>query len=282
MRGLLFSNFEAMKRVSKQLGHPKHIAWLILKVSVLFMLIFAMAGTTLWYNTDKGKVDFVIAIDVSSSMAASDVEPTRIEAAKEAAKDFVDELRSAQIDTNIAIVTFSGVALVHKDFTFDVVEAKNAIDSVYISDIPGTGIGNAMITGSNILAQRDEALRSIIILTDGQSNVGIEVGRAIKYAKERSVTVHTIGIATPEGATFGNLTSVSELDEETLITIAAETDGRYAVVTDRAEFTHAFINLAQAPSGKVGMKLAPYMLIGVIVVYFLEWFLVVTKYRVIP
>lgn len=281
MRGMLFANFEAMKRVSRQLGQPKHVLWLVLRISVIMLLTFAIAGTTVWYTTDKGQVDFVIALDVSSSMSASDIEPTRIDAAKEAARDFIDQLKDNKIESNIALVSFSGVALVHKEFTFDHREAKDAVDSMYISDIPGTAVGNAIITSSNILAQR-EAIKSVILMTDGQSNVGIDVDRAIQYANQRSVVVNTIGIATKEGATFGNLTSISGLDEEMLIEIAEQTDGNYFYVTDRAEFSRAFRNLALAPEGRIGIKLAPYFLFAVIALVFMEWAFVITKYRVIP
>jgi Ca-activated chloride channel family protein len=263
-RGLLFSNFEAMKRVAKQMGQTKHITWLVLHIVVLFFITFAIAGTTIWYNTEQGKVDFVIALDVSSSMSVTDIQPTRLQAAKEAAKTFVDLLRDNQIESNIAIVVFSGVALEHHDFTFDYNEVKNAIDSVYISEIPGTAIGNAIITSASILEARTN-LKSIILLTDGQSNVGLDVDKALSYANDRHIVINTIGI-----------------DEVTLKNIAGTTGGKYFYVTDENEFSRAFEDLAKAPEGKIGVKLAPYFLIGVIVLFFFEWILVLTKYRVIP
>ncbi len=280
-RGLLFSNFEAMRRVAKQIGQTRHVSWLVLHILVLIFLTFSIAGTTIWYNTDNGKVDFVITVDVSSSMTAKDIPPTRLEAAKEAAKVFVDELKRNKIESNIAIVTFSGVALEHLAFTFDYREVTDALDSIYISEIPGTAIGNAILTSANILSPRTN-LKAMILLTDGQSNVGMDVDQALKYANERHVVVNTIGIATAEGATFGNLTSVSELDETTLRNIALTTGGQFFYVTDRNEFSKAFENLAKAPQGKIGIKLSPYFLIGVIILFFFEWGLVLTKYRVIP
>ncbi len=259
--------------------------WFILHVVFLTLIVFSIAGPSIVRTTEIGGADFVIAIDTSTSMLGTDLFPSRIDVAKDVAKDFVDDLSEKGIGSDIAIVTFSGSALKHEDFSSDYNNVKESINNIQISDIPGTAIGEAMVLSSNLLSvkhQDEDFVGSIILITDGQSNVGISTERAISYVNENKLLVNTVGIGTEEGAIFENTQSALKLKEEELKEIAEKTGGRFFYAHNKDELKQALNSLATSQEGKVTYNLTPYLYVLILVAVFFEWFFTVTKYRIIP
>jgi len=216
---LRFANFEALARVSGVDLLSKNILILILTIAIAILLVFSLAGVKVQRTLYSSSFSYVVAIDSSSSMEATDFFPNRLEVAKSAAKDFVN---SAPIGTNIGVISFSGNSFMEQDLTQDKDSLMNSINNIPISSIGGTDIGEAIITGTNLL--EGEEAKSIIILSDGRINVGA-IDNAIMYANNHDVIVHSMGIGTSEGGitSYG----LSKIDEDALKAVAHNTGGRY-------------------------------------------------------
>ena len=168
-------------------------------------LVVAYAQPTALVPVPRERATVVVTIDVSRSMRAQDVAPSRIEAAQEAAKEFVDLLPAT---FNVSLVTFSGTAAIMSAPTLDRGAVKRAIDSLELA--PATAIGEGIFTSldSLLLAPPDPdnpdepAPGAIIVLSDGYTNIGRDSATAAQAAKEQGVPVYTIAYGTPGGYVY--------------------------------------------------------------------------------
>ncbi len=168
-------------------------------------LVVAYAQPTALVPVPRERATVVVTIDVSRSMRAQDVAPSRIEAAQEAAKEFVDLLPAT---FNVSLVTFSGTAAIMSAPTLDRSAVKRAIDSLELA--PATAIGEGIFTSldSLLLAPPDPdnpdepAPGAIIVLSDGYTNIGRDSATAAQAAKEQGVPVYTIAYGTPGGYVY--------------------------------------------------------------------------------
>lgn len=281
-RALLFANFEAIKRVGTGVIHgrilSRNLLLLILRIFTLILLIFALAGTVVWHYGKSSDFDFVLAIDASGSMLADDFKPNRLGAAKNAAIKFVDAIVK---NTHVGVISFSGTPFIKQRITKDLDKVKEAIKSINIEFASGTAIGDAIIAASNLLIDKERA-KIIVLLTDGQSNVGTLVEEAIKYANDNHITIYTIGVATKSGGKFAEIKAISKLDETLLMNIAKLTGGEYYRAEDEKELDNAYKKIATTAKKKIPVKLTvPFLFIALSLILF-EWFLINTKYRTIP
>lgn len=153
----------------------------------------------------RERATVVIAIDVSRSMRAQDVVPSRIEAVQAAAKDFVDMLPST---FNVALVSFSGTASIVAPPTLDRAAVKRAIDSLQLA--PATAIGEGIYTSLDALALAPSdpnhpgqpAPGAIVLLSDGYTNIGRDSAAAAQAAKDQNVPVYTVAYGTPGGYVY--------------------------------------------------------------------------------
>lgn len=289
---LKFSNFEAIERVSKGefLGKPyrglfrnKNIFLLFLRVVIYTLLILSVTGTTLWYTGEASDFDFMLAIDTSISMLADDFTANRLEAAKEAANVFVDSIVGK---SNIGVVSFASTVFVDKELISDKGEIKKIINQLDIKESGGTNIGDALITSANLLVieepEKDERSKVIILLTDGQSNTGTSVEVAVEYAKAREIIIHTIGIGTEEGGKLFGLDIVSKLDEDSLKSIAEQTNGKYFRAESKDALETVFKEIASFTERRISFDITWILLIIALSLLALEWILMQTIYKTIP
>lgn len=286
-KAIEFANFEAIARIKRKQASEKpflsifqykNLFPLMLKIIALSCLILAMSGLLVKYESSVSNFDFIVAIDISSSMLSEDLEPNRLEAAKQAALLFTDILSRG---THIGIVAFSGTSFVEASLTDESNEIKNTIRKVNIKNIGGTDIGSAIVTSTNLLKNSENA-KAIILLTDGQSNVGIMPEEGIAYANKNDIIIHTIGIGTASGAMFKDTQIATKLDEATLQEIAEKTGGRYYRTRDVPALEGAFKQIADFTRKIVTVSLAPsLLLIGILLLVF-NWILINTKFRIIP
>lgn len=283
---LRFSNFEAISRVVKEhisekpyprLFRNKNLIPLFIRVASLSLLIFAVAGTVLWYRGETTDFDFILAIDSSSSMLANDFSPNRLEATKVAASLFIDNLAPK---SRVGVVTFSGTSFVQEKLTEDLDLLKKTIDDITVSKIGGTDLGTAVITSSNLLIGGDRG-KVIVLLTDGQSNVGVSISEGIKYANKENVVVYTIGVATEEGGKFRDADVISKLDDVALKKIARLTGGGYFRADNKEALIKAYKDIAGLNIRKLSLNLTPGFMLIALILLVIEWILVNTKYRVI-
>ena len=271
---LKFANFELIARIKGVDILSRNIFVFILSMLIVALLVFSLSGTTLHVVLDSSSTSFVLAIDTSKSMEADDVPPSRIEAAKRAAIDFVD---SSPIGTNMGVISFSGNSFIEQDVTDNKGLIKSAIRDIVISEVGGTDIFEAVITGNNLLEGEGE--KSIILLSDGQVNVG-DITDAIEYANRNDLIVHTIAFGTETGGqtSFG----ISKVDEDSLQALAYNTDGGFSRATDRDELLQSFEDAVSLERRKVAIDISRYLLIATIVLFTLEFFLINTRYRRLP
>jgi Ca-activated chloride channel family protein len=281
-KALLFANFEAIKRVGGGFLYgsilTKNIIFLSLRGATLILLVFSLSGTTLWYTGQGTDFDFVLALDASGSMLADDFTPNRLEAAKDAALLFVDIVSK---HSTIGIVSFSGTTFIKQRLTSDTGLVRKAIESIEIEFASGTAIGDAIVSSSNLFEEGGRA-KVIILLTDGQSNVGILAEEAISYANKHKITVYTLGVATSQGGAFEDIEIISRIDEDTLQQIADNTGGAYYRVGNRQDLSTAFEEIAVKTEKKIPLRLSFHLLLAALLVLFTEWTLINTRYRTIP
>ena len=248
-KALKFANFEAIKRVVGIEFFSKRLTVLFLGIVLIILLSCALAGMKLHITKKTSSFSFVLAIDCSRSMESNDIFPSRIEAAKEAAKNFVDDL---PVPIKVGVISFSGVPYIHKTLSDDKVAVKNAIDDIQISMVGGTNVLDAVVTSSNLLI--NEKAKAIILLSDGQINVN-SVNDIIKYANENDLIIHTIGVGTKKGGAAGGVGFISKLDEDALEGIAYNTNGKFFLVNNSEKFEESFKEIMNLTEKKVSISL---------------------------
>ena len=239
--------------------------------------LFAAARPTAVMTIPGKQQTIILAMDVSISMRATDVQPNRMVAAQHAAKSFIEELPP---DVRIGIVTFAGTAAVSQQPTNSRGDLTAAIDRFQLQG--GTAIGSGLImslatlfpdagfdlAGLTYATSGSRGLQSgassgpshapeqpaspgshetaaIILLTDGQQTAGIDMMFAARLAAERGVRVYTVGIGTPGGGdvTFDGWSMRVELDEASLKEIARITQGDYFYASTTNELKKVYDSL---------------------------------------
>jgi len=235
------STLAKIPRVARARRFSRHLP-VILRVLVIALVVLAamrpQMGKTNERITTHG-VDIMLTLDISPSMLAEDFEPNRVEAAKVVLKDFV---RRNQND-RIGLVVFAGMAFTQCPLTTDTAILEEFIDQVQAGDVieSGTAIGDAIVTSTAKFPDQEVASRVMILLTDGEHNVGeFTPETAARIANRMGVRIYTIGVGSREGSPipnpdepggyfrdyWGRLVYTS-LDEETLREVARLTGGRY-------------------------------------------------------
>ncbi|MFC1888112.1 VWA domain-containing protein [Candidatus Cloacimonadota bacterium] len=190
----------------------------------------------------KEGIDIVVCIDVSKSMDAVDIQPSRIERAKDQISLFIDQLKGDRI----AIIAFAGESFVQCPLTDDYGAAKLFLNLLDTETVPsyGTNIGDALELALELFAE-DEKHKVIIVASDGEDLEERSLETAEGIAKEGAI-IYTLGIGSPEGSTIpitddkGNVEYAkddegsiifSKLDISTLTQIAKTGNGRFFPIT---------------------------------------------------
>ncbi len=223
----------------------------------LGMVVLALARPVAPLPVPAVQTTVVLSIDVSRSMLADDLPPTRMEAAKAAAREFVLGLPRG---LKVGLVTFSSYATLLVPPTADRARVAEAIDM--LSTEFATAIGDGLVEAVFALPGRRRPLSpfepppppapdappgTVVLLSDGQSNRGVPPQDAARIAREQGVTVYTVGIGTPEG-TFLNLGGRAiwvRLDEDTLREVAEITGGTYYHARSAAELRRVYRRLSR-------------------------------------
>lgn len=286
LKAVQFANFEALKRVTGEKLITKNITVLVIRLLTLSSIILAAAGTVIWYEGSISDNDFVIAIDSSASMTAQDIYPTRFEAAKKAAIDFVNNL---QAKAGVGVVSFAGTTLIESTLIDNKESIRKTIENIEISETGGTDIAGAIITGTNMLLGSDKG-KTIVLITDGSNTVGAfienSVKNSIEYAQKNRVVVHTIGIGSESGPIgylpeYYNISAV--YDEKTLLEISNSTGGYYFKAINPEELANAYREISEAVhKGFIEVRLSHGLILFTLFLLFLEWGLISTRFRRIP
>jgi len=266
-----------------------HQSWLrrhlpfVLVLFALASLVMALGRPVATVTVPSNRATIILTIDVSRSMCSTDIPPNRLEAAKDAAQEFIQRQGGG---TQIGVVAFAGFAELVQPPTNDLRSLQNAVEG--LTTARRTAIGSAILRAIDAISEVDSRVAPselgvapdslppegeyvphiIVLLTDGASNAGPLPITAAQQAADRRVRVYTIGFGTINNTSpmncgdfqefdqfgggqsfgFGNPFGGGggfrrELDEATLKQIADMTGGSYYAATSAGELQNVFQNL---------------------------------------
>jgi Ca-activated chloride channel homolog len=201
-----------------------------------------------------------------------------IAAAKDAAITFIDMMPG---DSKAGVLSFAGTAFVKQPLTDNREALKAEISALGVELVGGTAIGEAIVSSSDVLIPSDRD-KAIILITDGESNVGVSVKDAIAYAKNAGVTIYAIGIGTEEGGLVANTSFYVGLDTGALEGMANSTDGKFYRAKTKRELEIAYAEIATGSERDIRLDISSWLMLAAMVAFVIEMVLVNSKYRTIP
>jgi Ca-activated chloride channel family protein len=243
-----FSNLELLGSVApRRPGWRRHVTFTLLMLA-LTVLTLGVARPSAAVQVPRDRATVVLAIDVSLSMEATDVLPSRIGAAKSAGKKFVQLLPSR---INLGLVSFGGNASLLVSPTVDRAPVEAAIGKLQLQE--STAIGEAIFTSLQAISVFSQATTArgdkapparIVLLSDGSNTVGRAVSQAIAAARTAKVQVSTIAFGTQGGTvTYQGETIPVPADQTTLGQIAARTGGSFHTAASAQELESVYKNI---------------------------------------
>ena len=223
---------------SRRASIRRHLPYALL-LSALPVLLAGLAQPQAELKVPRVSGTVLLAFDVSNSMKATDVAPSRLAAAQQAAAGFVDE-QPATVD--VGVLVFGEQALLTQAPTDDHAAAVAAINRAAASG--GTSLGQAILVGLGTITGKPVALpedgatapnlgywpsATIVVFSDGQDTGGPDVEAAAELAAAAGVRIQTVGVGTAKGATVevDGFQLGTALDESLLTTVAETTGGAY-------------------------------------------------------
>lgn len=233
---------------------------------VLLSVILARPQTTdRWQDTEIEGIDIMLCVDVSTSMLAEDLNPNRIEAAKQVASEFIN----GRPNDNIGLTIFAGEAFTQCPMTVDHTVLLNMFRNVS-SDIAakgiiddGTAIGMGLANAISRLKDSQAKSKVIILLTDGSNNRGeISPMTAAEMAKSFGIRVYTIGLGSngsapyPIQGAYGKqyINVPVEIDENVLRQIAQTANGQYYRATSTSRLVEVYEEIDKLERTKLQVK----------------------------
>ena len=231
----------------------------VLTLAMLILVLMRPVSTTRWSEESVEGIDIMLAMDVSTSMSAVDIQPNRIDVAKEVASQFV----SGRTNDNIGLTLFAGESFTQCPLTIDYRSVLSLIDKSGIEYVlngalrDGTAIGLGIANAVSRLKDSKAKSKVIILLTDGSNNSGeITPEDAAKIAKEYDIRIYTIGFRTDTEVvqTPYGLLNNSEFDEKTLKSIASVTGGEYFRSSSKSSLIDIYKEIDQLERTKLEIK----------------------------
>jgi Ca-activated chloride channel homolog len=232
--------------VPKRPGWRRHLAFGLVALA-LAVLVVSLAVPSMKVKVPRERATVIMALDVSLSMKATDIDPTRFQAMQVAAKKFVD-LLPKQI--NLGLVSFSGTASTLVTPTTDHAQVRTAIDNLQLAE--STAIGEAVFTSltditnfqATLGTTKDIPPARVVLLSDGFNTVGRSDTQAIDAANTAHVPVSTIAFGTDYGTLdLDGETVPVPVDRPTLKKIADDTGGSFSAAASASQLQQAYANL---------------------------------------
>jgi Ca-activated chloride channel homolog len=242
-----FTNLDLLANVvDASPGRRRHLPAL-LALAALAALIVAMARPQTVVAVPRDDATVVLTMDSSASMTATDVPPSRLDAAKSAASSFLDRLPER---FRVGLASFSSTVRVLEEPTEDRDAVRTSLDSLE-GDV-GTALGDAILASVELAPTSEEQERAgkplfaVLLLSDGANSTGSEPLAILDEAKEAGVPIYTIALGTPDGTVeitndYGETqTYAVPPDPETLKRVAEETGGRFFEAPTEADLTAVY------------------------------------------
>ncbi|MEJ8769874.1 VWA domain-containing protein [Prevotella sp. HCN-7019] len=232
---------ELMPDVSKYRPTVKFVLILTALTLVVLMLARPQTGTKI-SNESRSGIETIIAVDISNSMLAKDVVPSRLDKSKLLVENLIDNFT----EDRIGLIVFAGEAFVQLPITNDYVSAKMFLQNMDPSLIStqGTDLARAIRLAMNSFSQQENIGRAIIVITDGEDHEGGAL-EAAKEAKKKGINVFILGVGSSNGAPIpvgnGYLTDASgktvmtALNEQMCQEVAQAGNGTYIHVDNTSE-----------------------------------------------
>jgi Ca-activated chloride channel homolog len=254
-RMLRFANMELLESVApKRPSRWRHVPAILLVLSLLLLTV-AMAGPTNDVRIPRNRAVVMLVIDVSQSMRATDVSPSRLAAAQEAAKQFVDQLTPG---INLGLIAYAGTATVLVSPTTNRDATKTAIDKLQLADRTATGEGiftalQAIATVGAVIGGGDEPPPArVVLMSDGKETVPSNPDNpkgaytAARTAKDQGVPISTVSFGTPYGyVEINDQRQPVPVDDEMLKKIAELSGGEAYTASSLEQLKEVFTNLQE-------------------------------------
>lgn len=283
---LRFSNMSVLEKVAPARPSPMRHAPIALMLVGLVLLTIAAAGPTSVQKVPRNRATVVLVMDVSLSMEATDVSPSRLQVAQEAGKEFVDGLTQG---INLGFVTYAGTASVMVSPTTNRESVKAAIDNIKLAERTATGEGiltalQSIDTLATVLggAETPPPAR-VVLMSDGKQTVPDDTDvdnprhafTAARLAKQKGIPVSTISFGTDWGSVEipdpdgGNPQRVKvPVDNESLREIATLSGGEFYTASSLEELNAVYDTLEEQIGYETtrGDASRPWLLLGMLVV----------------
>ena len=254
-RMLRFANMELLESVApKRPARWRHLSAILLVLSLVLFTV-AMAGPTNDVRTPRNRAVVMLVIDVSQSMRATDVAPSRLAAAQEAAKQFADQLTPG---INLGLIAYAGTATVLVSPTTNRDATKAAIDKLQLADRTATGEGiftalQAIATVGAVIGGGDEPPPArIVLMSDGKETVPSNPDNpkgaytAARTADDQGVPISTVSFGTKYGyVEINDQRQPVPVDDETLKKIAELSGGEAYSASSLEQLKAVFTNLQE-------------------------------------
>jgi len=240
-----FGQLDMLRRMMPGYNKKRAVWKSVLFILSYIFLIIAMADPQIGTKLEEVKregVDIFVALDVSLSMQAEDIAPSRLEKAKHEIAKLIDMLQGDRI----GLIAFAGIAHVQCPLTLDYSAAKlflNMMDT-HLIPVPGTAIGDAIARAMKSFNVKEHKYKVLILITDGEDHDTDPIKRAEEAAKE-GIVIYTVGLGSQQGVPIplydangnpagfkkdrnGNVVT-TKLDVTTLQKIAYLTNGKYYI-----------------------------------------------------
>lgn len=289
-----------MSKTLKSSYKARDIPFVLAMIALILAVISLSRPVKIKYRSDMAGngVYISLVVDVSPSMLAEDIRPTRLEASKNTIIKFIQK---REFD-KISLVTFAMRPSVVMPSTFDYTILEESVTKLKIDEEGSTSIGLGIVTAVDMLRNiKDKSEKIIILLTDGENNAGeIEPNLAAEIAASYGIKIYTVGLGEPGGnyawvthydPTYGKrrVKMPFQLNEKVLIDIASKTGGKYFNAKNASALDNIYnaINRLEKkpiPSDAFADYVElyiPFMIISLIFLC-LSFILRTTKYLIVP
>ena len=245
-----FGNLELLQKLIKTTSRKRQMVKIVLLLTAVLFMVLALARPQIGTRFEEVKregVDIFIALDVSTSMLAQDIQPDRLSKAKYEVEKLIDLFEGDRV----GLIAFAGVAFVQCPLTLDYGAAKIFLDIIDpdLIPTPGTAISDAIKKAIDAFESTERKHKVLILITDGEDHSG-DALKLAEEAEKQGIIIHCVGIGSPKGEPIpvdsnnsndfkkdrqGNVV-ITKLDEVTLEKIALQTGGTYYRATGQGDF----------------------------------------------
>lgn len=253
-----FTNLELLHSVApNRPGWKRHAAAVAFALGVA-VLVVAVAKPQRKEKVPTNRATVILAIDTSLSMEATDVSPTRLAAAKEAAKLFLDQVPK---DMNVGVVSFNGNAAVRVEPTKDRDAARTAIDTLQLGE--RTAIGEAILVSLDAIKTVPPAPDGarvparIVLMSDGATTSGRPNSAGTSAARKQGVPIDTIAFGTDHGTVTlpdSPLPVPVLVDRPALASIASQAGGHAYTAASQAEIASVYKSIGRSIGFRTVLK----------------------------